>query len=234
MIAIFRRELAAYFRSPIGYIFLAVFYFFSGIFFFVGPLLGRYADLGSVFGQLYTVLLFLIPVLTMRLMSEDRKQKTDQLLLTAPLSLPRMVLGKYFAAVAIFLVGLAVTLVYACVIALFAPPGWPAVFGNFAATLLLGMAMIAIGMFISSLTENQVIAAVGGFAAALFLLMVDALAGVFQSNLLSDIILAVSFYDRYYSFSMGIFNGSAILFFLSVAAVFLFLTVRVYEKRRWG
>ncbi|MDR2909029.1 MAG: ABC transporter permease [Oscillospiraceae bacterium] len=234
MRAIFRREMSAYFNSPIGYIFLAVFYFFAGIFFFAGPLLGRYSDLGSVFGQLYTVLLFLVPVLTMRLMSEDRRQRTDQLLLTCPLSLSRMVLGKYLAAVLVYFMALMITFVYACVIAIFAPPGWPAFFGNFFATLLLGMAMIGIGMFISSLTENQVVAAVGGFAAALFLLMIDALAGVFTGEIISAVILAVSFYDRYYSFSMGIFDISAVLFFLSVSAIFLFLTVRVCDKRRWG
>jgi ABC-2 type transport system permease protein len=100
--------------------------------------------------------------------------------------------------------------------------------------MLLGMAMISIGMFISSLTENQVIAAVGGFAAGLVLLLVDALSGIFQSPVITQIVLAISFYERYYSFSMGIFDLSAILFFISVCAVFIFLTIRVFEKRRWG
>ena len=234
MIAILRRELAAYFYSPIGYIFLAVFYFFAGFFFFVGPLLGRFSDLGAVFGGLYTVLLFLIPILTMRLVSEDLRHKTDQILLTSPVPLPAVVLGKYLAAVLIFTIGLSVTILFALVISIFAPPGWPAFWGSFFATLLLGMAMISIGMFISSLTENQVIAAVGGFAAGLLMLLIDALAGIFQSPALARFVMAISFYDRYFSFSMGIFDVSAIFFFISVCAIFVFLTIRVFEKRRWG
>ena len=234
MRAIIKRELAAYFHGPVGYIFLAVFYLFSGIFFFTGPLLGRSSDVGTVFSGLYTVLLFLIPILTMRLISEDLRHKTDQLLLTTPLPLPLLVLGKYLAAVIIFGLGLIITIVFALVISAFAPPGWPAFWGSFFATLLLGMAMISIGMFISSLTENQVIAAVGGFAAGLFMLMIDTLSGIFQSRVVAALVSALSFYDRYYSFSMGIFDFSAILFFISICAIFIFLTIRVFEKRRWS
>jgi len=234
MTAVFRRELCAYFYSPIGYIFLAVFYFFAGIFFFFGPLLGSYSDLGTVFSGLYAVLLFLIPILTMRIVSEDLRHKTDQLLLCAPVSLSRVVLGKYLAAVAIFLFGLLITLVFALVISAFTPPGWAAFWGSFFSTLLLGMAMISIGMLISALTENQMIAAAGGFAAGMLLLIIDSLAGVFPNPVVVKIFMALSFYDRYYSFHMGIFDLSSVIFFLSVCAVFVFLTIRVLEKRRWG
>jgi len=233
MIAIMRREFTAYFHSPIGYIFLAVFYLFAGFFFFSGSLFGRNADLGGVFEGLFIIMLFLIPILTMRLMSEERKNKTDQALLTAPVSITGMVIGKFLSAALVFLMGLCVTLLYAVVVGFFAPAGWPAVLGGFFASLLLGMAMISIGMFISSLTENQVIAAVGGFAAALGLLLVGVLQTVFQNPLAVKIIQGISFYDRYFSFSLGIFNYSSVLFFLSVCAMFIFLTIRVFEKRRW-
>ena len=233
MIAIMRKELGAYFRSPVGFVFLAVFYFFSGYFFFAGNLFAMNANLGGVFGGLYTLLLFLIPILTMRLLSEERKNKTEQALLTAPVSLTGMVLGKYLAAVAVFLLGLAVTLVYALVIAYFTPPNWGLVLGNLVATLLLGMSLISIGLFISSLTENQVIAAVGGFGVGLFFLMVGALRAVFTGPL-GALVEAVSFYERYFSFALGIFRFADVFFFLSVSAGFLFLTVRVFEKRRWS
>ncbi|MCL2857154.1 MAG: ABC transporter permease subunit [Oscillospiraceae bacterium] len=233
MLAIMRRELAVYFRSPVGYIFLAVFYFFAGYFFFASNLFGMNADLGGVFGGMYTLLLFLIPILTMRLLSEERGKKTEQALLTAPVTLTGMVIGKYLAAVAVFAIGLSVTLVYALVIATMASPNWAMVFGNLIATLLLGMALIAIGVFISSLTENQVIAAVGGFGVGLGFLLLGALQAVF-TGALGDIIGAVSFHERYHRFSLGIFRFEDILFFVSVAAVFLFLSVRVFEKRRWS
>ena len=233
MLAIMRRELAAYFRSPVGYIFLAVFYFFSGYFFFANNLFGMNADLGGVFNGLYTLLLFLIPILTMRLLSEERKNKTDQALLTAPVSLTGMVLGKYLASVIVFAIGLAITFVYALVIASITHPNWGLIFGNLLATLLLGMALISIGIFISSLSENQVIAAVGGFAVGLFFLLVGAMRAVF-TGVTGRIIEAISFYERYFSFALGIFRFADILYFISVCAVFLFLTVRVFEKRRWS
>ena len=233
MFAIVRRELGAYFRSPVGYVFLAVFYFFAGYFFFANNLFGMNANLGGVFSGLYTLLLFLVPILTMRLLSEERKNRTDQVLLTAPVSLTGMVVGKYLAAVSVFVIGLSVTLVYALVIASITSPNWGLVFGNFVATLLLGMALIAIGLFISATTENQVIAAIGGFGVGLFFLLIGALRTVFI-GFVGDVIGAVSFYERYYSFAIGIFRFADILFFVSVCVIFIFLSIRVFEKRRWS
>ena len=234
MFSIMRRELASYFHSPIGYIFIAAFHFFAGIAFFTGNLMSQNADLGGVFSYLFTFVLFLVPVLTMRLFSEDRKNKTDQALLTAPITITGMVFGKFLAATVIFLAALSVTLVYGLVIAVFTPPNWASIFGNFASTLLLGVSLIAIGMFISSMTENQVIAAVGGFAVALLLMLIDMFGQVFTQPWVLTVINALSFFKRYSSFSLGIFEYSSVLFFISVCAVFIFLTVRVYEKRRWS
>jgi ABC-2 type transport system permease protein len=229
-----RRELSAYFGSPIGYIYLAVFYYLAGYYFAFGPLMADMADISSVFSSLFVLVLFLVPILTMRLLSEDRRHKTDQALLTAPITLPRLVLGKYLAALAVFLIGLCVTLVYALVVAVFAPPGWPVVLGNFLAMTLLGSGLISIGMFISSLTENQVIAAVGGFVAGFALLLVDSSGLNVSDPRLVKLIDGISFSRRYADFSSGIFDFSDIFFFLSVTAIFLFLTVRVFENRRWG
>lgn len=234
MTAIIRRELLSYFSSPIGYIFLSVFYIFSGFYFFATCLMRNSTDLSQVFSSMFTIVLFLIPILTMRLLSEDKKHKTDQALLTAPVSLTGLVLGKFLAAVVVFLLSLSVTLVYALVISVFAPPNWALIFGNFAALLLLGMAFISIGLFISSLTENQVIAAVGGFAAALTLLIVDSLGNIISNPVLRKIITGISFFGRYGDFTVGKFDLSNTVFFLSVCAIFVFLTVRVLEKRRWS
>lgn len=229
-----KRELRAYFASPIGYVFLTAMYLFSGFFFFSSSLAIDYADLSGVFTGLFMLVLFLVPILTMRLFSEDRKNKTDQALLTAPISLVGLVMGKFFAAALVYLLGIAVTLVYGVVISVFAPLNWAVVLGNFVATLLLGVALITVGMFISSMTENQVIAAVGGFGVALFLLLVDMFSEVFSGPLAALMIAALSFYNRYSGFLYGIFNVADVVYFLSVSAVFLFLTVRVFEKRRWA
>lgn len=232
--AILRRELGAYFASPIGYIVLSVFYGFSGIFFFAMCLSSNSSDLSPVFGSLLTLVLFLIPILTMRLLSEDKRQKTDQALLTAPISLTGLVMGKFLAALAVFFLGLCVMLVYAAVIAVFTPPDWPIILGNFAGMLLLGSALISIGLFFSSLAENQVIAAILGMFTALALFLVDAFSSVITQPLLYKIVTGISFFSRYNDFTVGKFDLANVVFFLSVCALFIFLTVRVLEKRRWS
>ncbi|MCI8599969.1 MAG: ABC transporter permease subunit [Oscillospiraceae bacterium] len=235
MLAILKRELSSYFTSPIGYVFLAVFYFFSGMFFY-SVLYSNSTDISYVFSGMFTVLLFVVPLLTMRLMSEEKKQKTDQLLLTSPVSLTGLVLGKFLAAVCMYAIALAVTVVYSLILAGFASPEWMVVIGNIFGSLLLGAALIAIGLFISSMTENQMIAAVGSFAVMMFILMMDSFVSIIPSSLsfISKILTGLSFMTRYNELVTGILNIGTILFFISVAVVFNFLTVRVLEKRRWG
>jgi len=234
MTAIIRRELSSYFHSPIGYIFLAAFYALSGMYFLYGALLQYTSDLTQLFDSLFSMCLILIPILTMRLLSEERKHKTDQLLLCAPVSLPGLVLGKFFSALLVFLMGLSVTLVYGLVFSLYADHDWALLLGNFTALTLLGMALIAVGLFISSLTESQVIAATGSFVVSLLLLLVDSMRNVFQNPVAGRIIAALSFYDRYSDFTVGIFDLANVVFFLSITGAFLFFTVRVFDKRRWG
>ena len=233
MATVMNREIEAYFQSPIGYVFLAMYYLFSGFFFFTSCLYKQTSDLSQVFNSMFNVQLFLIPMLTMRLMSEERKNKTDQALLTAPLSLTAMVIGKFLAASFVMFIAESIILVYALVISRFAAPYWPVFWGCFIAHLLLGMALISICTFISSLTENQVIAAVGGYGAALFFLLIDSLRAVFVNPFINALITSISFLSRYTSFALGVFRYDHILYFLSVCAIFIFLTVRVFEKRRW-
>lgn len=233
MFAVLKRELSAYFSSPIGYIYLAVFYVFSGYFFF-GVLYSNTTSLSNVFNGMFTIIMLLIPILTMRLMSEDLKNKTDQALLTAPISLVSLVLGKFLSALIVYCLGVAITLVYGVVIAAFAPPDWTVVFGNVLGMLLLGAALIAIGMFISALTENQVIAAVGGFAVGFSLILVNSLSSLISIDWMKKFVSGLSFMERYDEFTNGILDISNIFFFISVCAVFVFFTVRVIEKRRWS
>lgn len=234
MFAVLKRELSSYFSSPIGYIYLAVFYVFAGFYFFAYTLYGNTTDLTGVFNSMFTIVTFLIPILTMRLLSEDQKYKTDQVLLTAPISLLSLVMGKFLAAVLVFTLGVAITIVYGIVVATFAQPDWTVIFGNIIGMILLGAAIIAIGMFISSLTENQVVAAIGGFAVALALVLVDSLSSVISVNWIKSAVNGLSFMQRYDDFTKGILNFSNIIFFLSVCAVFIFFTVRVFEKKRWA
>lgn len=233
MLAVLRREMSNYFTSPIGYIFLAVFYFFSGMF-FANVLAYNSTDITNVFSGLFTVLMFIIPLLTMRSMSEEKKQKTDQLLLTSPIKLGSLVIGKFLAAFLIYCIALAITVIYSIILAAFETPEWSVVIGNIFGALLLGAALIAIGVFISALTENQLIAAIGSFAVMMFIMMIDSFATLIPVEFISNILLKISFMTRYTDFVSGILNFANVLFFLSIAVIFNFLTVRVLEKKRWS
>ena len=131
MAAIIKREISAYFLSAIGYIVLAAFYIFGGFYFYMSVLMSNTTDLSYTFSSLFVIMIFVIPILTMRLFSEEKKQKTDQVLLTAPVSLTSIVLGKYFAALIMYLFCILITLVYAVIISFFNTPDWITVLGNF-------------------------------------------------------------------------------------------------------
>ncbi len=232
--AIFRRELLAYFTTPIGYIFLALFYAGSGLFFNLTALRAGSADMTSMFTLMIYVLLVAIPILTMRTISEEKNQKTDQCLLTSPVSLWGLVMGKFLAAFLIYILAVAMMLVYAIVVSAFAKPDWLVIIGNIVGFMLLGAAFISIGIFVSSLTENQIVSAIISFAAMLMCYLLSSIAALVPVQWLSDVISGLSFVDRYTGFTLGLFDLSNVLFFISACAVFLFLTVRVLEKRRWS
>lgn len=234
MSAIFRRELGAFFTSGIAYVFLAVFYLLAGLFFYMYTLSSSTTDMSGMFSMLFAVIIFLIPILTMKSFSEEKKQKTEQGLLTAPVGLGGIVLGKYFATILMYIFGVSIVLTYALIISYFGSVDWGILFSNYLALILLGAAFIAIGMFISSLTENQVVAAVGGICSLLFLCLVDILTNYISIDFITDFLNSISFYNKYYEFTCGIFNLSSVLFYISTAVIFNFLTVRVFEKRRWS
>lgn len=232
MKAIFKRELNAYFDSPLGYVFIAVYYLFAGYFFLSYNLYGNTTDMSALFDFMFTVTLFLVPILTMRLMSEDRKTKTDQLLLMAPVTGLAIILGKFLAAVAVFLCAIAITLIMACVMSVYAAPDWPVVFGHFIGLFLLGAALIAAGLLISALTENQIIAAVGGFCLGFFLMALDGISSILGGTALAGFVTELSFQTRYRSFTLGVFDVSDVVFFASITALFLYFTVVALERRR--
>ncbi len=236
MSAIFKKEFRSYFTSPIGYCVLAVMFFFAGFTFFMYNMSYGAISLSYVFDSLYTIILLLVlPILTMRLFSDEKRQKTDQALFTAPTSLTGVVLGKFFAALCLFGLGLSITLVFAIVIALQTTPEWLAVFGNLLGMLLLGGMVIAIGMLISTLTESQFIAALGTFGVSFLLMLLDNVSAVFQGvSWINTVITFLSINTRYTSFASGLMNYDDIIFFLSMQALFIFLTVRTLDRKRWN
>lgn len=249
MFAIFKKELRAYFTTPVGYV-------YTGIFLAAAALICSTTTYGaenpsydttSYFQYLIFTFVVLIPLLTMRLFSEEKKMRTEQLLLTAPVTITGMVLGKYFAAFALFLASMVVSCINLFPLLSYAMSEGAAsnsgahigpvageVFGCLLGVILIGACFIAVGLFISSLTESQLSAAVISVAA----IIVMVLAGIFNTYIEVEWIRTaldwISVLSRFDYFAIGLFDISALLYYLSIAGVFLFLTVRVYEKRRWG
>lgn len=235
MSAIFKREFKAYFQSPIGYVFIAIIFAFSG-FFYTYMLSASSSMIQVVFSMMFSIIMMIIPFLTMRLLSEDKKLKTDQLLLTSPTSISGVVWGKYFAAFCVFLIGISITIVYMLILSTFTTPNWNIFLGNFLGIAFFGAAVISIGLFISSLTESQMIAAVISYAVIMFISFFDTIASVIPQDLsfLSTIFRQLSFSGRYQDLVSGVLDVSHLLFFLSIIVVFNFLTLRVIEKKRWS
>lgn len=233
--AIFRRELKAYFTSPIAYIFIAVFYLYTATYFVNYNLNYGLTDMYYVFTSTFVIMMLLIPLLTMRLFTEERRQRTDQCLLTAPVNLFSIVMGKFLASTCVLLCAMAIFVLY--IITLFALAGsvaWATVIGSLVALFLLGASFIAIGTFISATTENQVVSAVLSFAIIMTFYLIDMLAGNVQVDWIRDTMSALGFYTRYAQFSQGIFSVPSAVFFISIIFIFNFLTVRVLEKHRWS
>ncbi len=235
MRAIFKREFKAFFVNPIGYVVLAALFCVAGYFFYAFNIVGGSADLTAVYGALFTVTLLVAPFLTMRLFSEEKRQKTDQALFTSPASLTGIVVGKYLAALVLYLLGIAITLVFAIVVATQATPDWMVIGGNFLGLLLVGGLIISIGLLISALTESQIIAALGTLAVSLLLMSLDSLGSIFYSiTWITSAVNFLSISNRYTDFTVGLIQYDNIIFLLTVQALFLFLTVRVLDSRRWN
>lgn len=236
MLAIFKREFKAYFTTPVGYVILAIYLFFSGLF-FANMYSYGYPYISFIFSQMFTIVMFTIPVITMRMMSEDKRQKTDQALLTAPVKLGSIVLGKFFAALAFFMLAFSEVVLFQIILAFVTTPDMAAFFGNLIGLILFGSALIAVGIFISALTESQTVAAIGSFAVSLLLLLMDSIAGFAEGLGWTPIVKVVewiSFNGRYTTFTEGIVDLSNIVFFISFTGIFLFLTTRVLEKKRYS
>lgn len=233
MRAVFKRELSSYFNSPIAYVFISAVFFFSGLYFWL-TLQVQSSDLSYVTSMMFSFYLFLIPLLTMKLMSDDKRFKTDQLLYTAPMGLTPIIMGKFLAAMVVFAASISINIIYAIVMAFFATPAWILLISNLLGTLLLGAAIIALGLFVSSLTESQVVAAVSTFAVSLILFMIDTFKTQVKAKWLLEVIGWFSLGKRFNDFTIGVIDYANIIYFLSIAAFFIFLTVRLIERKRWS
>jgi ABC-2 type transport system permease protein len=233
MKAIFKRELRSYFTSMPGYIFLAMFLLLAGVLFYLNNVVFGVTSVKNLFKLLTTWAVFVLPVLTMRLFAEDRKLKTDQLLMTAPLSVKSIVLGKFFAAFCMVLGALAVMLIYTIIISFFGTMNWAETISCFVGFALLSAVVLSVGTFMSALTDSQVVAAISTYAVLIVTVFLGNIAAA-VSGALQTALLWLSPTERFLDFAMGILDPSALVYYISLTALFLFLTVSVTERRRFS
>lgn len=241
MTAIFKRELYSFFTTPIGYVYIAMFWAISSFAFCTATLLaGIDASLKSYFTMELIVIALMTPLLTMKSFADERRLKTEQLLLTAPVSLPGFVGAKFLASYSMF----AITFLVSCI-------NIPIMFsylsdahlfhynsitamGNCIALLLVGAVFIALGLLISALTESQMVAAVGTLTASAALLGASLANSFIDFAPLRAVLRWISVYSRFSGFANGYFDIASLLYYISFTVACLFVTVRVYEKRRWS
>jgi ABC-2 type transport system permease protein len=185
MLAIYKRELKSYFTSMLGYVFLAFFLVFLGIYFVVYNLVYAYANFEYVLSGISFIFIVIVPVITMRILAEEKKQKTDQLLFTSPVSMTGIVLGKYFAVVTVFFIAMVICMFYPLILSQFGTIGMGAAYGSILGFFLMGCAYLAIGLFLSAVAENQMIAAVLSVIVILMTNLIQGIASVLPTDSLS-------------------------------------------------
>ena len=233
MFAIYKREIKAYFTSPIGYIFVALFLIAAGVAFSTTTLMSSTSDVAQYYSYMLFMFVVAVPLLTMKLFSEEKKLKTEQVLLTSPVSLGSIVLAKYLAALTLCALTLLLSTLNFIGLYMYGTPNTAILISSTVGIFFIGSAFIAIGVFISSLTENQLVSAIGSIFVILALLALGLVSSSITNDVLRTVVKWISIFDRYYSFNYGLFDINAVVYYVSISVVFLFLTVRVYEKRRW-
>ncbi len=236
MIAIFKKEFLSYFHSFIGSLFIGVILFITGIYVTVYDLLSGYPNIAYALNGVLFIFIICVPILTMRVLAEERKQKTDQLLLTAPVSVGKIVIGKFLALAAIYSIPVLVICAYPPVLNCFGEVPMLQSYISILAFYLYGLTCIAICVFVSSLTESQVIAAVLSFGLLFLGNMMTGICGMISStgNWLTKILSAFNLVTRFNALVQGTFDVKAVVYFVTLIAVFLFLTTQSIQKRRYS
>lgn len=296
MLAVYKKELRSYFTSVIGWVFIAFMLVLVGLYFMVYNLMNGYTNFSYVFQgiQMFFILL-LVPVLTMRIVAEENRQKTDQLLYTSPVSISKIILGKYFALITLFAIAMLIVCLYPLILSGLVKDvatgtesvDFAIAYGSAFGFFLLGSAYIAIGLFISSLTESQVIAAVASGVIMIFTYLMSSIASLLPGshtfvfwflavfvlvlafvlylwihnatlsvvlgviaeaaltitfvlrteafdNLLGNALNSISIIERYDNFVLGIFDVSALIYYVSVSFLFVFITIQRIRKKRYA
>ena len=235
MLTIYKREMGAYFRSPVAYCIIGFFMAIVGLMFWINSILQASAQFSTTLSSIGVYLTFIIPIMTMRLLSDEKKNGTEVLLRTCPVPMWKIVLGKYLSSVTLFLIMTVLTGIYPILIAFLveegAVVGSARDFGSYAGFFMLGMAYIAVSLFVSSFTESQSVAAVSGIVVLLLLYFLQSI-GASLGTTLGAVLQWIAPLTRYQDFTVGAFNIASLIFYFTFSAVFVFLTYVNLERKR--
>jgi ABC-2 type transport system permease protein len=248
ILAITGKEVRAYFTSPIAYVVIGMYALLFGYFFYVmltlferqsmqmmqmgGTMNVNQMLIAPVFMNAEVVLLFLLPMVTMRTYSEEKRSGTMELLLTAPLTDWQIILGKFFGAMTLFAAMLATTIIHVGLLFWFGEPEWKPIVTTYLGMLLMGGCFIALGLFISSLTKNQIVAATITFAAFLLFWVINWM-GSFVGTTAQAVLAHLSIIDHFDDFAKGIIDTKHVVYYVSFIAFGLFLTAKSVDSERW-
>jgi len=224
------KEVRALFYSPIAYIVIAVFLLLMGYSFTLTLFLNKYATLIHIFFQSAGLLFLIIPVITMRAFAEERKVGTLELLLTAPVRESQVVMAKYLASMAVVLVMIGLTGVYALVLGVFGTPDWGPIYSGYLGLALLASTLVSLGLMFSALTSNQIVAAIVAIGVSFLMWMIDTLAALLP-DALERVLISLSLLARFTPFATGAMYTSDFGFFVSATLLALFLTQRALARR---
>jgi ABC-2 type transport system permease protein len=249
--AIFKKEMRLYFTSPVAWVVFTIFlliagYFFYSIFAFftlasmqsaMNPQMGRDLNVTDsvmrpLFSNISVILLLLMPLVTMRLFAEERRAGTIELLLTFPVRDGAVLAGKYLAALGLYAIMIALTLLYPGIVVYFARLEWGPILTGYLGLLLMGATFIAVGVFASSLTENQIVAAITTFG-ALLIFWILGWSADYAGGTAGKVLQFLSILEHNDSFSKGVLDTKDVLYYLNFTVLALFLTLRSLEARRW-
>ena len=231
MKAILKRELLSYFTSPIGYVFIGIFMLLSGNDYRSNLFVYKQGNIGDILASGMAILVLLIPIITMRLFAEEKGNKTDQLLLTSPVKVTDIVMGKFLAAFLVFLIAVATTFSYLVIAAIWGNVVLSEIITAYLGYILIGGLLISIGLFISSMTESQIVAAVitYGVTMALFYASYTTV-GIKSVDMIVKYLGILNWSNTFY---LGVISLTNVFYYLSFTFLFLFMTARKIESHRW-
>lgn len=237
MFTIYKREMASYFRSPVAYCIMGFFMAIVGLMFWINSILQGSAQFSTTLSSIGVFLTFIIPVITMKLLSDEKKNGTEVLLRTCPIPMWKIVLGKYLSAATLFFLMTVLTFVFPVIIAFLAPEGailgTAQDFGSYIGFILLGMSYLAVSLFVSSFTESQAVAAVSGIVTLIIFYFLQSI-GASLGSTVGAVFQWIAPLARYGDFTVGSFNIASLIFYISFSALLVFMTYVNLERKRWN